>query len=111
MQAAIFNLNNGVVELLLDKGADINAQGGMFGTVLQAAAYSYNTKSIQILLDNGADILGKYGAVLGNMLLEPAGTGQKVPGDIPLLVESLQEHAPTVPESEHEYRRNCRPRK
>ena len=57
--------------------AEVNAQGGMFGTVLQAAEYSYNTKSIQILLDNGADMhdrFGKYGTALGNMLLEPAGT-------------------------------------
>ena len=99
LQAAIFTgVEVQVVQLLLDKGADVNAQGGMFGTVLQAAACSGNTKGIQISLDNGANIydrFGKYGAVLGNMLaLEPAGTGQKVPGDIPLLTELLQEYAP-----------------
>jgi ankyrin repeat protein len=44
------------VELLLDNGADINAQGGYYGNVLQAASYQDRTENVRILLDNGADV-------------------------------------------------------
>ena len=99
-----------ITRLLLDKGADVNIQGGMFGTVLQAAAYFGNIKVVRLLLDQGADIDargGKYGAALKKVLaLEPAGAGLKMPGDIPLLLELLQDHAPVLmknlPESEYE---------
>ena len=110
LQAAAYHGKIEVIQLLLDKGADVNSQGGMFGTVLQAAAYSGKTEVIQLLLDNGANINaspGKYGSMLEKMLaLEPADTGQKVPGDVPLLVELLQEHSPTfmkwLPEAKYE---------
>ena len=98
-----------VVQLLLDKGADVNAQGGIFGTVLQAAAYSGQTEVVHLVLVNGANVhdrFGKYGAALGHILaLEPVGTGQSVPGDIPLLLELLREHVPIMMEqrSESEY--------
>ena len=98
LQAAAYRGSVQVIRLLLDNGADVNTQGGMFGTVLQAAAYRGDIEVIQLLLDKGADIHargGKYGAALEKMLaLEPAGTGQKVPGDIPLLIELLQDHGP-----------------
>ncbi|CAI7639148.1 unnamed protein product [Penicillium pancosmium] len=56
-------------ELLLNSGADINAQGGKFGNALQAAACAYNgsTEIVQLLLDCGADINargGEYGSAL-----------------------------------------------
>ena len=109
LQAAAYQGTIEIIQLLLDMGADVNAQGGMFGTVLQAAAYNGNTQVIQLLLDGGADIHardGKYGSALEKMLaLELVGTGLKVPGDIPLLVELLQDHAPTIMEhlTESEY--------
>ena len=48
-----------IVRMLLDKGADINAQGGYYGNALQAAlVYGYD-QVVRILLDNGAvDING-----------------------------------------------------
>ena len=109
LQAAANGGKVEVVQLLLDKGADVNAQGGIFGTVLQAAAYSGQTEVVHLVLVNGANVhdrFGKYGAALGHILaLEPVGTGQSVPGDIPLLLELLREHVPIMMEqrSESEY--------
>ena len=110
LQAATYRGRMGVIQLLLESGANVNMEGGMFGTVLQAAAYRGDIKVIKKLLARGANIharAGKYGAALDKMLVqEPDHTGLKVPGDIPLLVELLQAHAPTLmeyfPESEYE---------
>ena len=61
------------MQLLLDKGADVNLQGELlysevrsflypviqgveFGTALQAAAYQKNSKIIELLLNQRADI-------------------------------------------------------
>jgi len=54
--------------LLLDRGADINAVGGDYGTALGAAAFTGEEKIVSLLLDRGADINavgGKYGTALG----------------------------------------------
>ncbi|KAI1571711.1 Arp Ankyrin repeat, partial [Pyrenophora tritici-repentis] len=45
-----------VVKLLLDKGADVNAQGGLHGNALQAASERGHTEVVKLLLDKGADI-------------------------------------------------------
>lgn len=65
-----------VVQLLLAKGADLNAENEIHGGALQAAAYAGRTEVVQLLLDSGADIdahRGPWGsalqaAVLGNKL-------------------------------------------
>ena len=97
LQAAAYRGKKEVISLLLAKGANINTQGGIFGTALQAAAYNGNIEAIRLLLDQGADIharAGKYGIALKEMLeLKSPSADQKVPGDIPLLVELLQDHA------------------
>ena len=57
-----------IVELLLDRGADINAVGGNYGTALGAAAFSGNGAIVGLLLERGADINavgGDYGTALG----------------------------------------------
>ena len=56
-----------VVGWLLEKGADINAQGGFYGNALQAASASGHEKVVQLLLEKGADINaqgGNYGNAL-----------------------------------------------
>ena len=102
LQAAATYGHIEVIQLLLDNGANVNIQGGIFGTVLQAAAHSGNIECIQLLLDKGANFNTrgeKYGVALKKMLaLEPVGTGQMVPGGLPLLVELVQDYVPTLME-------------
>ncbi|KAI9781725.1 MAG: hypothetical protein M1839_005718 [Geoglossum umbratile] len=66
----------GIIQILLDAGADVNAQGGCYGSALQAAAANsnakiYNTttveKVVRTLLAAGADVNaqgGRYGNAL-----------------------------------------------
>ncbi|KAK1993616.1 purine and uridine phosphorylase [Colletotrichum falcatum] len=42
---------------LLNKGADVNAQGGYYGNALQAASYGGHKNIVQMLLDRGANVL------------------------------------------------------
>ena len=48
--------------LLLENGADINAQGGLYGSALEAASYAGNEKVVMLLLKNGADINAQGGS-------------------------------------------------
>ncbi|KAI4159863.1 MAG: hypothetical protein LQ342_006191 [Letrouitia transgressa] len=43
--------------LLLDRGADVNVQGGRYGNAVQTAAYHGHRQVVQLLLDNGANTL------------------------------------------------------
>ena len=55
------------MQLLLEKGADVNMLGGKFGTALQAAAY-HHRPYVEMLLKHGADPTlkgGKYGSAIG----------------------------------------------
>ncbi|PPQ87732.1 hypothetical protein CVT26_010270 [Gymnopilus dilepis] len=56
-----------IVKLLLDKEADVNAQGGIYGNALQAASYRGHEGIVKLLLDKGAEVNmqgGKYGSAL-----------------------------------------------
>ncbi|KAJ7710106.1 ankyrin repeat-containing domain protein [Mycena olivaceomarginata] len=50
-----------ICQLLLNKGADVNAQGGGYGNALQAAASRGQDKIVQVLLDKGADVNAQGG--------------------------------------------------
>jgi hypothetical protein len=54
----------GLVEsarVLLEYGADVNAQGGLYGTALQAASCGGHDGVVQRLLENGADVNSRGG--------------------------------------------------
>ncbi|PVH91836.1 hypothetical protein DM02DRAFT_545010, partial [Periconia macrospinosa] len=53
--ASLFGLRR-MVELLLDKNADVNAQGGPYGNTLQAASERGHEEIVKLLLDKGADV-------------------------------------------------------
>lgn len=55
-----------MVRWLLRHGAQVNAQGGMFGNPLQAALYHGDPKVVKCLLESGADVhaQGKWGTAL-----------------------------------------------
>jgi ankyrin repeat protein len=56
-----------IARLLLDQGADINAQGGRYGNALQAASWGGHEQIVKTLLDKGADVnaqAGRYGNAL-----------------------------------------------
>jgi hypothetical protein len=50
-----------VVRMLLDKGPDVNAQGGRYSNALQAASWGGHEKVVQMLLDMGADVNAQGG--------------------------------------------------
>jgi ankyrin repeat protein len=43
-----------VVQMLMDAGADVNAQVGFYGNALQAASAEGHEKVVQMLVDAGA---------------------------------------------------------
>ncbi|KAI0604755.1 ankyrin repeat domain-containing protein [Pyrenophora tritici-repentis] len=56
-----------MVQLLLDAGAEVNAQGGPYGNALQAASFGGHEQIVKTLLDAGADVnaqSGEYGNAL-----------------------------------------------
>ena len=61
LQAAANHGEDEIIKLLLEWGADVNAQGGYYGNALQAAAYSGNKEAVELLLERGADINAQGG--------------------------------------------------
>jgi hypothetical protein len=56
------------VQLLLEKGADVNTVGGEYGTALGVAAYWGYEPIVQLLLEKGTDVNtvgGNFGTALG----------------------------------------------
>jgi hypothetical protein len=65
-----------LTRMLLDKGADVNAQGGHFGNALQAASYNGHKEIATLLLDKGADV-NAQGGEYGNALHAASQKGDK----------------------------------
>ena len=76
LQAALYEGNEQIVELLLSSGADVNAQGGRFGNALQAASYIGNKEIVELLLSNSADV-NAQGGRFGNTLQAALYKGSK----------------------------------
>jgi ankyrin repeat protein len=69
--------------LLLEKDADVNAQGGLYGNALQAAAARGHEGIVKLLLEKDADAQGRY---YGNALQAAAAGGHE--GIVKLLREN-----------------------
>lgn len=61
LQAASSKGHEKVVKLLLEKGANINTQGGVDRNALQAACGAGHDNVVKILVEKGADINGQGG--------------------------------------------------
>ncbi|KAI4087071.1 MAG: hypothetical protein L6R37_008361 [Teloschistes peruensis] len=67
LSTAAWNGHGEMTKMLLDKGADVNAQGGEYGNALYAASAHGHEQVVNILLDKGADVNaqgGRYGNAL-----------------------------------------------
>jgi len=53
--------------LIVEAGADVNAQDGQYGTALQAASFEGHDKTVELLLSKGADV-NAQGGELGTAL-------------------------------------------
>jgi ankyrin repeat protein len=61
------------VQLLVNNGADVNAEGGLYGSPIQAALAGGYEEIVQLLVDNGANVDaegGHYGSPLQGALAE-----------------------------------------
>ncbi|KAK5202772.1 hypothetical protein LTR41_011483 [Exophiala xenobiotica] len=70
------NANAEIVRMLVDAGADVNAQGDQCGSALQTASLQGKEKLVQILIDRRADI-NADGGTYGNALQAAAIRGRE----------------------------------
>jgi ankyrin repeat protein len=64
----------GVARELVEKGADVNAQGGTYGNALQAASEGGHFDIVKLLLEKGADV-NAQGGFYGNALQAASSRG------------------------------------
>ncbi|RDW57688.1 hypothetical protein BP5796_12489 [Coleophoma crateriformis] len=76
LQAAASIGSEPVVRLLLEKGAEVNAQGGQYGNPLQAAATIGSEPVVRLLLEKGAEV-NAQGGELANALQAAAYRGNE----------------------------------
>ncbi|KIJ95349.1 hypothetical protein K443DRAFT_77118, partial [Laccaria amethystina LaAM-08-1] len=61
LQATLHRGYEGIAKLLIEKGADVNAQGGHYGNALYAASNGGHEASAKLLIEKGADVNAKGG--------------------------------------------------
>ncbi|KIJ96419.1 hypothetical protein K443DRAFT_107302 [Laccaria amethystina LaAM-08-1] len=67
LQVASYEGHEAIAKLLINNGADVNAQGGEYGNALQAASFCGHEIIAKLLIENGADVNaqgGEYGNAL-----------------------------------------------
>ena len=90
MQAASIQGHNKIVQILLERGADVNAQGGEYGNALQAALVKGHDQAVvKMLLEHGADV-NAQGGFHGNALQAASARGRD------RIVQTLLEHGADV---------------
>ena len=67
LQAASAEGHEQIVKLLLDNGANVDAQCGSYGSALQAASAKGHEQIVKLLLDNGANV-NAQGGIFGSAL-------------------------------------------
>ena len=66
---AVEENRSSLVRLLIQKGTDLNAQGGRYGNALQTASYQGHEQVVSLLLDGGAASIEGHEQVV-SLLLE-----------------------------------------
>jgi hypothetical protein len=66
-----------IVKLLLEAGAEVNTQGGKYGTALQAASQNGSSEVVKLLLEAGAD-LNTHGGIYGTALRAASRNGNNM---------------------------------
>jgi ankyrin repeat protein len=64
-----------VVKLLIERGANVNAQGGRYGTALQAAAWGGQEAVVKLLIERSANV-NAQGGKYGNAIQAAASEGE-----------------------------------
>ncbi|RYP18310.1 hypothetical protein DL765_004030 [Monosporascus sp. GIB2] len=85
LQAASYSGCKDIVQVLLEKGADVNIRGGMYRTALQAASRGGHEEIVQLLLKKGANVNMPDVFYCGTALQEASYGGYK--GIVQLLFE------------------------
>ncbi|KAL5378431.1 hypothetical protein DPSP01_009188 [Paraphaeosphaeria sporulosa] len=73
---AVENGHYVTAELLIDNGAEVNAQGGRYGNALQAASFRGHEAFVKLLLDKGAEV-NAQGGDYGNALQAASAEGHE----------------------------------
>lgn len=76
LQAASLNGGTEKARLLIEKGADVNTQGGKYGNALQAASNKGRKDCVKFLLQRGANV-NAQGGEYGNALQAASSDGHK----------------------------------
>lgn len=78
LSVASYNGHEKVVELLLQKGAKVNAEGGFQRNALSAASFEGHERMVRMLLEQGADVNAKSGAYHNALSLASSNGHEKV---------------------------------
>ena len=99
LQAASFNGHESVVQILLDRNADINAPCGPYGNALQVASFKGHEPVVKLLLDHNTDVNATAGPY-GNALQLACSWGRKEVVQL-LLKRGANVYAPFKPFAVH----------